>query len=134
MGFSSILRILSIGMHLLDLTKIKSSPKAANYLLVKKKLCDSIKKRRTVRLRHSDESAFRTFNPYVLYRSPKNKILVSGVQIRNDSGLNKEISPLTIEAAKISEVIVTEDFFEYDIFWRIPENKFANGVICILKP
>jgi hypothetical protein len=89
-GVSSILRILLIGTNLLNLPKIKSSPDAASYALVKKKLCDSIKNRQTVRLRYSDESAFRTFNPYVIYRSPKNKILVWGVQIRNDARPNQK--------------------------------------------
>jgi len=132
--FSSILRVLTLGTHLLDLTDTKPLPETANYLLIKRKLCASIKNRQTVRLRYANESFFLTFNPYVVYRSPKNKILVAGVQTQNDSRPDKKPSPATFEVAKIAEIKTTEEFFDYDIFWQIPENEFANGVICILKP
>lgn len=100
---------------------------------LEQKLCDAIKRHRIVSLRYKGQLYSRTFEPYIIYRSTKDKILLGGTQTRDDSQPTKPPEPHNFEVKLISALTVTDDVFKYDDRFDPANDIYRNGIICIIK-
>jgi hypothetical protein len=103
-----------------------------NYLL-EQKLCDAIKRHRVVRLQYKNQPYSRTFNPYGVYRSTKDKILVCGTQTKDDSQPFKEAEPHNFEVELISALTIIDQTFKYDDRFDPTSEAYREGFICVIK-
>lgn len=104
-----------------------------NYTL-EKALCEAIKKHLIVRLQYKKELFWRTFEPYAVYESTKDKILVAGSQTKNDSKPLEPAEPRNFEPSLISSLKLTDKIFKYDVRFDRYDKKFAHGFICVIHP
>ncbi len=103
-----------------------------NYTL-EKKLCDAIARHRIVRLRYKNQTHWRTFEPYVIYRSTKDNILVAGWQTKDESDLSKKPVWHNFEVELISAFEMTDKIFNFDVEFNFANPIYKNGVVCIIK-
>lgn len=100
---------------------------------LEKKLCDAIKKHNVIRLRYKGQLYSRTFEPYVIYTSTKDKILIGGTQTKDDSQPLKKAEPHNFEVGLITALEVTDKVFQYDKRFDPNDEIYRNGIICVLK-
>jgi|GEM_PF-2942362 len=98
-------------------------------------LCGAIQKHRVVRLRYAGDEMWRYFQPQAVYWSTTDRINVTGIQTRNE-GRPEVAEPevRNFELAQIAAVEVTDEEFEYDPSFDPTEERFANGIICLIHP
>jgi len=101
--------------------------------ILEHKLCDTIKKHYVVRLKYKDQFYSRTFEPYIVYRSTKDKILVSGYQTKNDSKPFKKSEFHHFEVALISSLKITDEIFKIDIRVDLTDERYGDDIICKIK-
>jgi len=106
-----------------------------NYV-IQNQLEDAIKKHKVVTFRYNNEFFDRTFEPYVIYHSPadSNRILVGGVQTKNDS---KPFDPPTFHKFDIefvSLLIITKNVFKYNVGFSTLDKEYRNGIIARIQP
>ncbi len=103
-----------------------------NYAL-EKKLCDAIAKHQIVRLRYKNQLYSRTFEPYVIYRSTKDNILVAGWQTKDDSQPLKKSQWHNFEVELITALTVSDKIFNFDVRFDSRNDDYRNGIVCIIK-
>jgi hypothetical protein len=101
--------------------------------LLEQKLCDAIKRHQVVRLQYKNQLYSRTFCPYVIYKSAKDKILVAGWQMVDDSKPAKAPEWHNFEVELISAFGVTDKTFRFDDLFDPTNKAYDNGIICIIK-
>ena len=104
-------------------------------LALEKQLCGAIQRHRVVRLKYADDPLWRTFQPQAVYESTVGHINVTGIQTRNDADLMQtEPEPRNFELARIVAVEVTDEEFDFDPAFDASEERFAQGLICLIHP
>ena len=83
-----------------------------------------------VTLRYEDDSANRLFEPTAVYRSTKDKVSVSGTQIRNPEKPQDGFEPRNFEVGKIRSLQLTDQQFTPDPRFDRSDEKYAHGIIC----
>lgn len=102
-------------------------------LTFENQLCSAIKTHRVIRLQYKKQNYYRTFEPYVIYRSTKDNILVGGTQTKDDSRPFKKSEPHNFEIDLISSLQITETTFEYDSRFDPAGKEYSNGIFCIIQ-
>ena len=98
-------------------------------------LCTAIQKHRVVRLKYADDAEWRIFRPQAVYWSTVDRINVTGIQTRNENDPSvTEAEVRNFVLAQIKDVQVTYEEFEFDATIDPTEERFANGIICIIHP
>jgi hypothetical protein len=98
-----------------------------------RKLCGAISKAFRVRLQYDDDHAFRLFEPYAVYESTANKVLVVGQQIENLEKPYDRFEPRNFEVAKIRSLSISETTFSPNRNFNPQDKRYANGFICRIK-
>lgn len=100
------------------------------------KLCKAIKDRHTVKLRYRDEPLDRLYDPFIVYRSPLDRVvtLVHGFQQKNENKPMDHPAPKTFHVSLISEIFITDATFNFDFRFNPLDQEYRNGVICAVKP
>ena len=98
-------------------------------------LCGAMQKHREVRLKYLDDEMWRYFRPQAVYWSTADHINVTGIQIRNEAR-PEQVEPevRNFELAQISAVEITDVEFGYDPEFDPTEERFSNGIICVIHP
>lgn len=96
-------------------------------------LCSAIQKHRTVHLHYKKQIYSRTFEPYVVYRSTKDNILVAGRQTKDDSQPLKKPEWHNFEVELISALEITDNTFKFDELFDPTNKAYRQGTICIIK-
>ena len=102
-------------------------------LTLENQLCSAIKRHRVIRLRYKSQNYYRTFEPYIIYRSTKENILVGGMQTKDDSRPFKESEPHNFEVEQISSLQITEETFKYDSRFDPTGKEYCNGIFCVIQ-
>ena len=97
----------------------KESRPATRRLDLEKTLCEAIKEQKVVRLRYKNEFHSRTFEPYIIYNSSTDKILVGGTQTKDDSEPLKPAKKRYFEIGLVNSLSVTDNTFN-------PDTKFSS--------
>ena len=100
---------------------------------LEKTLCDAIARHRVVRLRYQRQLYARTFEPYVIYHSTKDKILVAGWQMKDDSQPTRSPEWRNFEVELIYALEVTDKTFKFDHLFDPTDKAYRKGIICIIK-
>lgn len=100
---------------------------------LEQKLCGAIAKHLVVRLNYKNQYYSRTFEPYVVYRSTKDNILVGGWQTKDDSKPLKKPIWHNFEVELITALTVSDKVFEFDTRFNARNDDYRNGVICVIK-
>ena len=93
-------------------------------------LCEAISKRVQVELCYERELITRCFEPYGVYKSTRDKILVAGTQIDNPNKPRDRFKPHNLEVGKISRLTLTSTVFTPDHRFDPTDSRYANGFIC----
>jgi hypothetical protein len=96
-------------------------------------LCDAIKKHLAVRLSYKRQNYSRTFEPYIVYRSTRDNILVAGWQTKDDSEPSKAPEWHNFEVELISALKITDKTFEYDVRFNPALDIYRKGVVCVIE-
>lgn len=98
-------------------------------------LCTAIQKHRVVRLKYVDDTEWRTFRPQAVYWSTVDHINVTGIQTANENDPQfTEPQVRNFDLSQITDHQVTYEEFEFDSSLDPTEERFANGIICIIHP
>lgn len=97
----------------------KESRPATRRLDLEKTLCGAIKEQKVVRVRYKNEFHSRTFEPYIIYKSPEEKIFVRGIQTKDDSKPLKPVEKHCFEIGLINSLSITDNTFN-------PDTKFSS--------
>ena len=98
-------------------------------------LCGAIQRHREIRLKYSDDEMWRHFRPQAVYWSTVDHINVTGIQVRNEAAPEKlEPEVRNFELAQITAAVMTDIEFEYDSDFDPTEDRFSNGIICVIHP
>lgn len=97
------------------------------------RLCDAIKKHRVIRLRYKNQTYSRTFNPYIIYRSSEDNILLGGTQTTDDSKPHKPPTPHKFEVGLITSLTITDETFEFDDRFDPTRDEYHNNIICVIQ-
>lgn len=103
-----------------------------NYQL-EQRLCDAIKKHQVIRISYKGQNYSRTFEPYIIYRSTHDKILLGGTQKKDDSQPLKKPQPHNFEVELISALTITDETFEYDERFDPAHDLYRNRTICVIQ-
>ena len=85
-----------------------------------------------MRLRYDDDVLDRLFAPYAVYRSTNDKVLVTGVQVKNPAEPIERFEPRNLEVGKITALEITASTFIPDRRFNPHDNKYRNGFVCRL--
>lgn len=111
----------------------KESRPAAQRLDLEKTLCGAIKEKKVVRLRYKNEFHSRTFEPYIIYKSPADKILVRGIQTKDDSKPLKPAEKHCFEIGLINSLSITDNTFNPDTKFSSFEKEYSSrSVFCAI--
>lgn len=113
--------------------KKETRPIAPRNLVLEQQLCDAIKRHRVVRLAYDRESYFRTFEPYIIYRSEPGHVLVGGTQTRDDSQPAKPALPHRLEVGRISSFSATDQVFRFDNRFDPTRDEYRGRIICVIE-
>jgi hypothetical protein len=102
-------------------------------VLLENKLCDAIKRHQVIRLRYKGQLYSRTFEPYIIYRSTKDNILLGGTQTKDDSQPLKPATPHNFEIELITALTVTDATFKYDERFDPTADIYRNGILCVIN-
>ena len=98
-------------------------------------ICGAIQKHRELRLKYGDDKVWRYFRPQAVYWSTVDHINVTGIQVTNEARPDQvELAVRNFELSEISAVEVTEAEFDYDPEFDPSEERFSNGIICVIHP
>ena len=97
-------------------------------------LCDAVKSRNIVRLKYDDDFQFRTYAPYIVYRSSKNIVLVEGTQINNLEEPLVQNEPRQFELEKITALEVTDQKSPPPSDFNPLDKRYRYGIICVISP
>jgi hypothetical protein len=98
-------------------------------------LCGAIQRHRVVRLRYADDEGWRYFRPQAVYWSTADRINATGIQTRNEARPEQDEPEVrNFELAQIAALEETGEEFEYDPSFDAGEERFANGIICVIHP
>ena len=93
-------------------------------------LCRAIRERLLVRLEYDQDFASRLFAPHAVYRSTRNKINVSGMQIDNPMQPLDRLAPRIFEVGRIRSVEIIMHHFQPDPQFTRSDPRYRNGIIC----
>ena len=94
-----------------------------------------MQKHREVRLKYADDEVWRYFRPQAVYWSTVDHINVTGIQVRNEARPEQpEPAVRNFELSQITAVEMTDTEFEYDPEFDPTEERFSNGIICVIHP
>jgi hypothetical protein len=85
--------------------------------------------RRLVELRYEGDAAPRLFQPEGLYHSSRDKICVTGVQVRNPNELGEDNTPHLFEVGRVMTLRTSEADFLYPVRFDPLDPKYQKGVI-----
>lgn len=111
----------------------KEKPTAARRVDLESLLCEAICSRKRIYLRYQNEFQRRTFEPYIVYQLPTGKIIVHGMQTKDDSNPAQGKSLRSFEVGLLSSVILIEELFEHEDFFAPPETEIGMKVICSIN-
>ncbi len=83
-----------------------------------------------MRLEYDQDFAPRLFAPHAVYRSTRNKINVSGMQIDNPMQPLDRLAPRIFEIGRIRAVEITMHHFQPDSQFTRSDPRYRNGIIC----
>lgn len=101
--------------------------------ILEQKLCDAIKNHCVVHLKYKNQISSRTLEPYIVYRSTKDKILVSGYQTEDDSKPFKKPEFHHFEVELLSFFTVTDETFKVDAGIDLTDKMYGNDIICKIE-
>lgn len=111
----------------------KESRPAIRRLDLEKTLCDAIKEQKIVHLRYGNEFHSRTFEPYIIYKSSTDKILVHGIQTKDDSKPLKPAKKHNFEIGLINSLSITDNIFSPDTKFSSFEKEYSSlYVFCAI--
>ena len=97
-------------------------------------LCEAVKSRNIVRLKYDDDFQFRTYAPYIVYRSSKNIVLVGGTQINNPTEPFEHNEPRNFDLEKITALEVTDQKSQPPSDFDALNRRYRFGIICVISP
>ncbi len=100
---------------------------------LEQKICGAIARHQIVRLSYKKQRYSRTFEPYVIYRSTKDNILVAGWQTKDDSQPLKKAQWHNFEVKLITALTIPDKIFKFDVGFDSRNDDYRNGIICIIK-
>jgi len=77
-------------------------------------LCDAMKKHLIIRFRYENERYFREAEPYALFYSTKDNILLHAFQLKDESKPRQKAAPRNYEIDKMSDLLITDITFQPD--------------------
>ena len=107
--------------------KVGDLPAPRN-LAFEENFCQAIRDRVLVKLRYEDDVAERTFAPHAVFHSLKNKVSVSGTQIKNPGKAGDE--PRYFEIGKVASATLTDCKFTPHPWFNRSDEQYRNGIIC----
>lgn len=75
-------------------------------------ICGAMRTKRSLQFRDEGDVYARTFNPHVIWPSPKRKMLLSGVMVINPNDPTTNGGWRSFEVGKLRALVVTDNFFE----------------------
>lgn len=104
-------------------------------LQLEQDICEAIHARKVIRFRYRDQGYYRTFEPYIIYRSDMGKVLVGGKQRRDDSQPEKPPMPHKFEVGLISapSLDVTPYTFDFDYRFDPDRPEYRGRTICVIQ-
>ncbi|ESQ76163.1 hypothetical protein [Asticcacaulis sp. AC402] len=98
-------------------------------------LCQAIIAGVQVILRYEDGKNERTFEPFAVYYTAKDRsrVSVSGVQVRDSAKPIGPSTPQAFDVAKITRITITSKKFKPDPRFTPTDRLYANGIICYAK-
>jgi len=102
-------------------------------ITLEKQLSDAIKKHEVVRLQYKRQNYYRTIEPYIIYRSTQDNILLGGTQTVDDSQPLKPPEPHNFEIELISTLKITGKAFDYDEKFNPSAKEYRNGIFCVIQ-
>jgi hypothetical protein len=93
-------------------------------------LCRAVRDRLLVRLEYEQDFAPRLFAPHTVYRSTRNKINVSGMQIANPMQPLDSFEPRIFEIARIRTIEIVPHHFQPAPGFDRSDPRYKNGIIC----
>ena len=102
---------------------------------LEQKLCDAIAKHRVIQLKYDKDIHWRTFEPQAVYKSTVDHINLTGIQTQDKNKPLKpnKREPRNFELRKIKTVEVTDIEFKFDPTFDPRDERFAHGIICVIK-
>ncbi len=95
-------------------------------------LCRAIKDKRQVELWFEDDRLPRLYDPYGVFTSTKNKVLVTGTQVRDGNDPVKPSEPRFFEVGNIRSLRITDSHFAVDRRFDRFDARYTNGFICVI--
>jgi hypothetical protein len=99
-------------------------------------ICEAIQSHSVIRFYYKDQTYYRTFEPYIIYRSDMGKVLVGGKQRRDDSKPDQPPTPHRFEVALInaSSLDTTPYIFDYDTRFDPDRPEYRGRTVCVINP
>ncbi|EGF92655.1 hypothetical protein ABI_10920 [Asticcacaulis biprosthecium C19] len=98
-------------------------------------LCQAIASGVQVILRYDNGKNDRTFEPFAVYYTTKerSRVSVSGVQVRDSAKPNGPSTPQAFDISKITRITLTSKKYKPDPRFVRSDRLYAHGIICCAK-
>jgi hypothetical protein len=93
-------------------------------------LCQAMQSKKRVRLHYKNEFHFRSFEPYILYLERTGKVLVHGMQTKDDLDRAQGKDLRSFEVRLLNSVILIKEAFEYHGTIAPFKLKLGTDIIC----
>jgi hypothetical protein len=97
--------------------------------LYKNQIQQAIREKRVVNLRYDQDILDRVIEPYALYQSTQGKILVFGIQLRNNNKPLTPTEPRHFETVILRSITLTDKHFQADPSFSVRNIKGCSRVI-----
>jgi hypothetical protein len=112
----------------------KETPPAPRRVDLESLLCKAIRAKQVIRIRYQNEMYNRTFEPYIVYRSPTGKVLVHGRQTRDDSNPMQGNDRRSFEVGRLNSVVLIEETFQHQGVLASFKTEIDMNIICSIEP
>jgi hypothetical protein len=96
-------------------------------------LCDAIKKHCVVRFCYKGEFSYREVEPYAVFYSAENNVLLHGFQLKDESSPLKAPGARNFDLDEINRLELTPAVFKPDINFSINHLKICKRGICTIN-
>lgn len=100
--------------------------------IIEQHICNAIKTRHRIKFRYDDELNYRTFEPYIIYKSTRQNYLVYGIQTYDSAKPLQGKAPRNFEIYYIQSLSTLDELFLPDIQFRSASFENNLGIVCAI--